>query len=682
MSIGIWIGVKRAWSGGRRARTGVGPRVLRTVWLCVPLSLAGAETLRSEDLATSWRFDQSLTVAEPNLLRVALPAETLGAARAELEDLRLVDPAGREVPYMIERAEPPRRVEQPARSFAATLAREATVLTIETGLAVPIESVELLTPATDLIKAVTVEGSADRATWTLLVRDVPVFRQTGALSQLRVPLSNGSFPWLRVTVDDRRSAPVPFTGATLRAMPADARLERAPAVLRERTETPGETRLRLGLPAAHLPLATLSLDVSDPVFSRQVTVLARQVIEGVVRDTKLAQDRIYRLDFEAVGAVSNQVLRVERPVPASEMILAIDNQDSPPLTIAGVQMQWRPVDLVFRAAEAGTYRLLLGNPVCAAPRYDVAALRANLRALPLTAIRPSAVRTNPLYRPSPTLPTVADTAAPLDPTAWKYRSPLLLTRPGAQQLELTLPVLAHAQQGLADLRLLRQTNQVPFVLEPGFTRRTLTPMTQAVPDPKRPRVSRWQIRLPQAPLPLIGLTCTSPTPLFDRTLTLGEERMDERGDRHRVTLGSATWRQTPQQVAQTLRLEFSVRPETDTLWLETDNGDNPPLQLDRFEVSHAASRILFNSDQTDGLYLYYGHPSVVPARYDLSLVADQLLAADKAIATLGPEERLHGLTWQEQFGAGGRGGPLIWLVLIGVVAALLLMVRRLLPHAD
>jgi len=277
------------------------------------------------------------------------------------------------------------------------------------------------------------------------------------------------------------------------------------------------------------------------------------------------------------------------------------------------------------------------------------------------------------------LPTVADTAASLDTAGWKYRRAILLSQTGVQQLELDLAVLSHAQVGLADLRLLRQTNQVPYVLETGFAHRSLVPAAQAVPDPKRPQVSRWRITLPHVRLPLVRLTCASATPLFERTLTLSEERADDRGDRHRVVLGSGLWRQTPERAARPLTLEFSTPPETDTLWLETHNGDNPPLQLDRFEAVYLTSRLFFKSDDPEDLWLYYGHSASRAARYDLSLAADQLLAAEKAVATLGPEQRLHGLTWQEQFGRGRRGGPLIWGVLIGVVVALLLVVKRLVP---
>lgn len=653
--------------------------VRAAVWFSLLLWLADGANLWSAEWSTAWRFEQSLTIPQPGLLKIGLPAETLGAARAGLEDLRLADPAGREVPYVIERSEPPTPLRQPARAFTATLTPDSTVLLLETGLSVPLEGVELATPAADLIKAVTVEGSADRNTWERLVEGAPVFRQTGGLARLRVALPPAAFGWLRLTVDDRRSAPVPFTGVTLEARPAADQTETVPAIVAERLESPGETRLRLTLPAAHLPVAAIELEVSDPVYSRSLRLSALHVIEGAVRETPLSRGTVYRLAFEAVGAVSNQVLRVEQPVPTRDVILTIDNLDSPPLAVTAVRVQWRPVHLVFRAPEAGMYRLLSGNPLCGAPRYDVAALGASLRALPLASILPIAVRTNAAYRAPPTLPTVADTAAPLDTAGWKYRRAILLSQTGVQQLELDLAVLSHAQVGLADLRLLRQTNQVPYVLETGFAHRSLVPAAQAVPDPKRPQVSRWRITLPHVRLPLVRLTCASATPLFERTLTLSEERADDRGDRHRVVLGSGLWRQTPERAARPLTLEFSTPPETDTLWLETHNGDNPPLQLDRFEAVYLTSRLFFKSDDPEDLWLYYGHSASRAARYDLSLAADQLLAAEKAVATLGPEQRLHGLTWQEQFGRGRRGGPLIWGVLIGVVVALLLVVKRLVP---
>ena len=54
-----------------------------------------------------WRQTQALNVpAASGLVRVNLPALTLDAAEPDLEDLRIVDTVGNQVPYLIERPAP------------------------------------------------------------------------------------------------------------------------------------------------------------------------------------------------------------------------------------------------------------------------------------------------------------------------------------------------------------------------------------------------------------------------------------------------------------------------------------------------------------------------------------------------------------------------------------------------
>jgi len=48
-----------------------------------------------------------------------LPVETLDAARPALEDLRLYDDAGNEVPYLIERPVPVTKIVQNVKSFTS-----------------------------------------------------------------------------------------------------------------------------------------------------------------------------------------------------------------------------------------------------------------------------------------------------------------------------------------------------------------------------------------------------------------------------------------------------------------------------------------------------------------------------------------------------------------------------------
>src|SRR5690242_7685892 len=63
--------------------------------------------------------------------------------------------------------------------------------------------------------------------------------------------------------------------------------------------------------------------------------------------------------------------------------------------------------------------------------------------------------------PSPASPQ----GSPLDVSAWAYRKPVTITRPGVQQLEMDTEVLARAQPDFADLRVLHEGNQISYVLE-------------------------------------------------------------------------------------------------------------------------------------------------------------------------------------------------------------------------
>ena len=112
--------------------------------------------------------------------------------------------------------------------------------------------------------------------------------------------------------------------------------------------------------------------------------------------------------------------------------------------------------------------------------------------------------------------------------------------------------------------------------------------------------------------------------------------------------------------------------------VETDNGDNPPIALSAATATHGVARLLFKTDAAP-VALYYGNAQVASPRYDLALVAGELLAAQKIVAALGPEEKSRSDGWTKTALAGARGGVLFWGVLALVVAVLLVVVAKLLP---
>jgi hypothetical protein len=331
------------------------------------------------------------------------------------------------------------------------------------------------------------------------------------------------------------------------------------------------------------------------------------------------------------------------------------------------------------AKQTGTFHLLTGNKFCAAPRYDLAALNVDLKSVAATKANISALGDNPNYHAPEALAGLEVTGAALDPTPWKFRKPIQLAKSGAELLELDLDVLARAREGFGDLRVLHGSNQVPYIVQRTSISRALPLSVTVTNDARNPKVSRWIVKLPKSNVPLTRLTCTATTPLFQRNISLYEEVADERGDLFHQQLGSATWTHTPESKGSEFSLPFDTKPQSETLIIETDNGDNPPIELQKFTAYYPATRVLFKAKADDALFLYYGNGEAPSPSYDLNLVAGELLAADKAAANLGAEEQLKKSSSWVTTQTAGSGGIVFLGILAVVVVGLLAVMAKLLP---
>ena len=98
-----------------------------------------------------------------------------------------------------------------------------------------------------------------------------------------------------------------------------------------------------------------------------------------VREQAIGQGVIYRVAIEGQPPSADLSVPLETKIRSRELVLLIHNEDSPPLPISAVRVERRPVYLVFMARSGGNFHLLTGNKICAAPRYDLAALGADLK---------------------------------------------------------------------------------------------------------------------------------------------------------------------------------------------------------------------------------------------------------------------------------------------------------------
>lgn len=620
-----------------------------------------------------WPSRQTLDVPAPGLIRVALPAETFDAAQASLADLRLLDPAGAEVPYLIERPRATIRTLRPKEGWQVFLEANRTRIEIDVKVSGRLTAITLETPAPQFLKAASLTSMADGVARTLL-SGYPVFRQAGGAAQLRLKLPDGVWTNLTLTLDDVNSRPIPITGVVLHEEDSAAPPpELVATTISERIESNGETRLTVNLGAARVPLAGLRFHTGEPLFTRRVSVLTRQWENGEVRERLLGSGTIYRVAVEGQATAEQLELALDVQSPSRELVLVIDNGDSPPLAVEAVEAIQRPTRLMFLARQSGTFQLFSGNPRVAAPRYDVAELSSQLKSANVALVRLGSIRANPDFRPSEPLPEIPLFAAALDVEPWSFRRVVKTGAGAVQQLELTPHGLANAQFGLGDLRLVAAGKQIPFILErAGFTR-ALTPEVSRADDEKRPRLSRWTIRLPQARLPITKLSCETKATLFQREVQVSEEVVNGRGERHWRGLGSASWVRRPDSKSGRFNVTLNTPPQTETLVLQIDNGDNPALDLEKFQVFLPVIRLLFKAPPGETVTLCYGNAKAVAPSYDLDLVAPQILAAAKSDATLAEVDPTARLT-------ASKGISYVFFgVLALVVGVLLVVIMRLLP---
>lgn len=650
-----------------------------TLWIATLLAVAGGVRMEGAVDPTEWPRQLAVDVPRSGLTRLELTVPVLAWTRPGRQDLLLLDPGGQEVPWRLRRAlvtEPSPGI-RTAGPITARIEDRRTILEFETGTDRQLAGLSLVTSAGGFFKPVEVDGWREGA-WERLVSGVPIYRDYQGATDLRLDVAPGVWSRFRLVLDDRRSPPIPVSGVLLIASPATpAPVATLPVVLRARTEEPGVSRLQLDLGAAGLDVAWIELETPEPVFTRPVRLLAERVAGDALESEELVRAVVHRIPGDAALGEGNRRIRVERTLPTREVLLRVENGDSPPLAVSSVRVGWYPQHVEFWAPTTGVYRLLAGHAFVQAPRYDLSrlALPAELEAL--NVVVQGTWEPNPGYREPAVGPDALALGAAFEPKGWRHRRGLTVAA-GAAELELPGDVMGEARPDLADLRLVRAGRQVPYVADRQIVRRRLGVAVTAEAGRRGSNVSTWRVETDGSGAPPVLLRLDTSQAAFARGLRWVEVVEAREGSRRTNVLAATEWVRKPGQVSRPLELAPAFPPAGRTTWIEIDDGDNPPLPGLTATAEYATRRVLFLAPDGEPMDVYYGNPKAESPRYDLALIADRLNASSRSVAVLGPaEERARG--WGETVSSGPVMKVVFWGVLGGVVVALLAVIRRLLP---
>lgn len=641
------------------------------------LAFSGFLSAAAEKDWTAWQWEAPVEVRETGMARLEVPPALLDVSRPDLGDLRLLSPDGTEMPYLLDL---PRHREADMRiaaGFKVTLAGNNTVIEASPVAPSAIDAVELISPAREFLKSVSIEARNENGEWQTLATSEVIFRQAGGAERLRISLPTGAWEALRFTVNDDRSQPIPFTGVRqIIASEKPATSESAVSVT-GREELPNETRLTLDLGARNLNVAELRFEIPNAVFSRTCKLeFSTPTTDGGSRMEGLGEGVLYRMVGDD-GSTQQLSIPVHRRIPARYLVANFYNRDSQPLTITSAAARCHPTTLLMHA-QAGSHRLLAGNRGAPAPEYDLNSLRGAMGTAGARLLTPGPLQAKADFKIPPVLPGVEIPGTEIDLSNWTRRRKVSIGSPGVFEIVLDAGVLAGCQSGLGDLRLIQNGRQIPYLIKLERVTRNLTPlMTPLPPDPKRPTIARWEITLPVDGLPAMELTATSPAPMFTRRFEAVIERKDELGNSWTEIAGATEWTKSQgHDTRLALSLGEGIMPMK--FRLQTDHGDNPPIVVENPRVNFSAPVMVAKLTADAPLFLVYGNPKASAPQYDLRLVRRELMAAEPQPASLSEEEIL-GPDKRGKM-AVDAGSPWLWLALAGVVAVLLAVVAKLLPR--
>lgn len=633
-----------------------------------------------------------LVVPPGGLVRLELPPEVLAVCRPDLSDVRLFDPEGREVPYLVDSGraagEPAHerdridaelldvRREEVRRPTGPPLYREVYRLTAPPADASR-EAWELVvqTNRREFVRQLRVEQALPDGRHGILVEDASLFRlQSPAREKIRLGLA-ALVPGAQLVVslegeDDAYLAPS-FRFERARAVEARVRIT---VPLREvsRTRAGDRTVIELARPAGLVP-DVLRVDTTTTAFDRRVGVWD---VASTGRAVQIGGGALRRLE---PGAPHEQRQVELSPARGERLRVEIVDRDSPPLEGLTIVGEIRQPALFFSlpAAEDGpaAATLYFGGGRVPAPHYDLAGLASVLDSR-IDRAELRNVRPNPTASETPALEYAMRPAADLDTRLWSHRRSFVVqgSPGGLSRLRLTPEDLARARPDLADVRVVDESGrQWPYLVERDAAEEWVD---LAVAGPQRDdRRSRYTLALPVKPLHVDRLDLETAAPFLDRSFRVLATRGGEEDDLAQGRLVRRTGRDARLSIGLPLA-------RVDGLALVVWDGDDAPLTF-RAARAHVPLPELYLAAPPGAYALLVGNPDARAPVYELARLREAMLAVT-AVPAVSSDAPAPNPDYSARARAASDAGlrrlvpqVALWVVLVGAVLALTVVTLRL-----
>ena len=592
---------------------------------------------------------------------VELPDDVLDRARPGLPDVRVLSAIDEEMPYAIggPRQSSPVKL---ALFDREQTAEETTALADRGANAPRADAVELEVRESEFIKPITLEASADRGTWGQIARGAIFATRSGA-RMMRLHFAPNDRRYWRFRFDDRHGPPIDVTQVVAGLAPSR---ETPPRVIglelqAEPDATLSATTYTAALPSGNLPLSALRMGATDAAFVRRARIFERVWLRDEVSRRLLGEREIVRS-----GSGADQTsISLSEPI-GKHLELEIERSSGVPLHGVTAEVVVETPILRFFAPSGSTPSLVYGSNESGAPAYDVAAALRSGSPTSFTRARLGVVfDTGPQVLAAPAITR----GVAIETAGWKNEQPIRLpTRGPIAYLDLE-----RGAESLRDVRILDQSRrQVPYIVEtePRHARFAVEFRVERAASGTRLHLDA--LGPGKGPIDAIELEITSPE-YFERDVQVFEQSFDQRGKTDLRAIGNAHLVKTADQRATAFRIAVA-RPEGPHLTIHIADGDNAPLVVGSVSVEKSRRRLNFVFAPDDELRLLSENDAANAPKYDLALVASQVLSAPAEAAALGPTrtiaaQRKHTPAW-------------FWIFVLAAALMLLLALGRTLAKTQ
>ena len=641
---------------------------IRALGLTVALAAGSAPSAQSP-APPRFRVERTVAVTASGPQRLEVDVALLAganrftiAARADgpivrhvasggLSDLRLYNAAGAEVPYLLV---PPPVTPRPPMAAGTVLPVTSTETAnakssgfeVDLGRAMMVDALQLDGIPPPFLKRFTLEGSGDRQRWTQLVAEGTAFDLPAEeLRHTTLEFPAGTYRYLRVTWDDTNSGRVPppsFVSGRPIEREAPPPPPRVPLTFERRASEPGQSRFRIQLPGAGLPVVALHLTVGGANLLRSAEVMESRLEGDQARPASIGRARLRRSMRDGLSAEALAV-PIQRPTEA-QLDLVVDDGDNPSLDLTGVTAVFAELPWIYFESAPGMLTARYGDPALGAPRYDLEAARSDLPASVAKAAWASAPLLSNVPDPAPM--AMPELGAAIEVKDFPYVREIPAGPAGLVTVPLDAHALANSAAGrFADVRVLDPGGlQVPYLLERRGEPLTidLTIERRELPEAVSPRDARrtsYAVTLPFETLPEARLVVATRARVFQRPVVVALlVPPDERRREPRLqTIESRVWTHAnPDTPARPFTVAVPERRQGELI-LIVDEGDNQPLPIEKVTLLLPSYAVRLFRPADVPLRLAYGQPALRQPRYDLALLAPQVMGRIATEATAAGE---------------------------------------------